>query len=434
MNYTPGAEVTGTISKIAFGGQGILRTDDNFVIFVPYTAPQDTIVCRLKKVKKSYAEGDAVKILAKSPFRTVPKCPYFGRCGGCQLQHISYPEQLEAKKEAIHDALRKFAGCKAEYPITIHASEKQWHYRRHIHLTLKAEPKGYSAGYIADDHHTFLPIELCPIFVSMDNPIIAEVQKAAASLASNGENAKVMIVKQPQGFLLHFHFRDWSESNFKLLEAAKKEHPHWEAVIVSSKTKTSSIGSELLTAQLGHLTMAYSSSSFMQNHPDESMKIYEMIAAIAEKAKPRHALDLYCGIGISTLFLAGHAASLLGIEDNAKAVELAQRNARDNGIHNVSFTKGKVERQLEGAFAKQSWDFVLLNPPRIGVEKKVIQILLANLPKNIIFVSCMPSTLGRDLKYFLENGYEIQQCQAFDMFPQTAHVETLVHLQRIHSN
>lgn len=431
MKYSSGSIIKGTISQIAFGGKGILRTEDNFVVFVPYTAPQDVILCRLTKVKKAYAEAELIEIQVKSPFRIIPKCPYFGRCGGCQLQHLEYQEQINVKGQAIKDSLRKFAQQEGQFPFIIHPAERQWHYRRHIHLTLQTFQNRLQAGYIADDHHTFLPINVCPIFVSIEDPIISEIQDAVSAFSTSCESGKVMVVKEINGdFLLHFHFKNWSQENFKVLEKTKNNHPHWKSLIVSSATKTVALGSDKLSATMGPLSIHYSSSSFMQNHPEESMRIYQTLTDIANTVRPKNILDLYCGIGISSLLVSAKADRVIGIEENAKAIEMAKLNAKENGITNTVFKKGKVETLLSSTLGEQTIDFVILNPPRIGLEKSVITLLLEKQPKDIVYVSCMPSTLARDVKFFLEAGYEIQQCQAFDMFPQTAHVETLIYLKK----
>ncbi|KAF3362462.1 putative RNA methyltransferase pc0248 [Chlamydiales bacterium STE3] len=428
--YKAGEIITGKIESIAFGGKGILRTREQFVIFVPYAAPQDIVQCVLTKIKKGYAEGKLLKVIRPSPLRVQPTCAYFGTCGGCQLQHLNYEEQLDSKAKAIKDSLSKFAKIET-FPFYFHSAQQQWQYRRHIYLTLQAKIKGFQVGYIASDQTTFLSIDHCPIFVSPDQMIFKELQALTAEMSSEKiKNGKLMVVKHPEGgYLLHFHFKHWSSFNFEVIKKHFALQSIWKGLIYSSPAKSQSLGKCCLITEIDRFKIHYSSYSFMQNHPDESVRIYQKLASISQKIQPKNILDLYCGIGISSLFLSQRAETLLGIEENAAAIDLARKNASINSVKNAHFMKGKVEEALLKLPTDNIWDFILVNPPRTGLEHSVVQKLLEFSPRHLVYVSCMPTTLARDIKYFAEKGYKVQECQAFDMFPQTAHVETLVHLK-----
>lgn len=427
--YKVGDRFIGTIIALTFEGKGIIRTQDNFVIFVPYTARGDEVECEILTLKKGYAEAKVIHLIRPSLSRTEPRCPYFGQCGGCQLQHVSYQEQIALKEQAIRDSFRKFAQLDS-IPLKIHCAEQRWGYRRHIYLTLLPCQKGYKIGYIANDHHSLLEIDECPIFIGPSCTIIKELKAAVARMSSSEGGGKVMIVKNPSGdFLLHFHFQKWSSFNASIIKSCKEDFPQWQQVVISSPTRSLHLGETCLQTSMLGLQISYASSSFMQNHPDESAKIYSTLAEITSRIRPQKILDLYCGIGISSLILSSFAEVIIGIEENSTAIKMANKNAIENKKTNIQFIKDKAEHALGHVLSKNYWDMVLVNPPRSGLDKSVVEELVRHQPKDLIYVSCMPATLARDIKCFQEKGYKVQECQAFDMFPQTSHVETLVHLK-----
>ncbi|MGK5593968.1 MAG: class I SAM-dependent RNA methyltransferase [Parachlamydiaceae bacterium] len=426
--YRVGDRITGAINAITFDGKGVIRTQDNFVVFVPYTSRNDEVECEIYLLKKNYAEAKLIHVIKPSAFRTQPLCPYFGQCGGCQLQHISYQEQMAIKEQAIRDSLRKFAHLEA-IALKIHPAQQQWGYRRHVYLTLLPAREGFKMGYIANDH-SFLEVDQCPIFISPDDAIIQELKIAVAKMSSTNGGGKLMIVKNPDGgFLLHFHFEKWSASNLSFIKSYQANSSHWKQVMISSPTKSVRLGKTTLQTSVIGLTISYTSSSFMQNHPEESAKIYATLAEMANQLKPQRILDLYCGIGISSLALSPFADKIIGIEDNGIAIKMANENARNNSKKNIQFIREKVERILDDVLTKEKWDMVIVNPPREGLDQSVVQGLIQHKPRDLIYISCMPATLARDVKCFQEGGFQVQECQAFDMFPQTSHVETLVHLK-----
>lgn len=427
--YQSGDILEGSIASIAFGGYGVMRLSDGFVVFIPFTAPGDRVKIILTKLKKRYAFGTLQEVLQPSPFRVVPKCPYFGVCGGCQLQHIEYQEQLKSKKENIVDAFHKFASIPLEH-LNISPSEKQWAYRRHILLTLQPDAGHYNCGYIGEDNHTLIKIEQCPIFVSPDDPILSQVQETVRKLSnSESSEGRLKILKTPNGtYHLHFHFNEAPKNLFPVINEAKKNFG-WEAIHYTSPKQSGTIGPEVIESFSAGLHIKYSSEAFTQNNPEESEKITSTLVQIVNETGAKYILDLYCGIGITALALGAKSRQVLGIEKSLDAIELARENAKLNNFDNVRFISAKVEKELDKVMAKQTYDLVIVNPPRIGLDPKVREILLDKRPKHLIYISCMPSTLARDLLPFCkEGGYRINRCEAFDMFPQTGHVEILAHL------
>lgn len=406
--YSVNDLITGEIQSLAFGGNGILRLADRMVVFVPFTAPKDHIECRLVQVKKNYAVATITKLISKGPDRTEPRCPYFGTCGGCQLQHLNYSAQCTYKQNAVRDALRLD-------DIDMTPAQEVWGYRRHITLTLEPAPKGFRAGYITTDNASLLEVKQCPIFLTEESPVFDSVSSFCKKLdSSKSKEGKVKIVKIKEGeFCLLFHF-DVIPSNFK--EVCKTPLHH-----------SITIGDPTFTIQVDGIPFLTQAGLFLQNHAEMSEKIYKEIKRIVEKSKPNVLLDLYCGIGISSILAAPFAKEIYGVEWDKKAIEFAVKNAAN--LKHVHFEAIDVSKALKKLLKKEP-SLVIVNPPRIGLSREATEMLASSRCQELIYISCQPATLARDLKILQKAGFTIEKADAFDMFPQTGHVETLVHLKR----
>lgn len=428
--FQTGDIVTGEITQLAFGGNGILRRD-GLVIFVPFTAPEDQVEIRITEKKKNFAFGEIVRILTPSPKRTPPLCPYFGQCGGCQLQHLDYASQLEHKRQCVEDALQRIANIPINFPISIQPAIPNWHYRRHVQLSLRPHLDGFQAGYIATDNNSLLAVNQCPIFVEQDDPILVQLQEVAQALKSNKDQTsnRVTILKgDVNRYILDFQFEKQFPSNAEIVfTQALERWSQWMGISASTPTEFISFGNTALSLQIDELSFQSSPRAFLQNHPQQSQAIYNAVCEIVEKSGVQKVLDLYCGIGISSLLLRKQGVRVIGVENNKEAVALARANAIHNQLPDVTFLQANVENVIKQVLAQHKPDCVLLNPPRTGLHPKVITALQQRKPKELLYISCMPTTLARDLKGLCQN-YRVVQCSAFDMFPQTAHVETLVHL------
>lgn len=424
-------DITGEITNLAFGGEGILR-HENLVIFVPFTAIGDLVVCRITKRKKNFAHAELVELLNPSPERIKPLCPYFGTCGGCQLQHIDYKAQLEHKQQTVVDGLKRIAHLPIESIPPTNPAETQWAYRRHITLTLKTNPQGtLSAGYIATDH-SFLPITHCPIFTTPEDPIINQINAFVNQLKypPNCEG-KATILKHTTkaAYLISFHFEYKPENVTALAQKFMTSHPNWAGVLLKAPGFFQVYGLASSQLIMDDLSITFSPEAFIQNHPEQSSKIYRSIYQIAQSVAKGPILDLYCGIGITSLMMARVGYSVVGVESNREAIKLAQLNSKNNRAENVSFIKADVKEILPKLLEQYTPSLVVINPPRQGLEKEIVKMLIRNSVKDIVYVSCMPATLARDLKEMCPEHYQVVACQSYDMFPQTAHVETVVHLK-----
>lgn len=418
-----------TVEGIAFGGKGIAR-QDGFVLFVPYTAPGDVIKCRITQKKKTFANAELLEILSESPLRAIPRCPYFGTCGGCQLQHLSYQSQLDYKQQTVSDALKRIGHLQVKVQPTVSSNQK-WEYRRHVTLTLRSFQNRIVIGYISNDNASLLEVKKCPIFIPLEDPLIQLISEALYNFypAPFHEGKLTIFKSEKEQYLLYFQLPTNIEDHSFFTHLLADVKP-LSGIVVKAANNYFSFGETQLQCSLEGMIFSFMPGAFIQNHPEQSQNIYKNVITLAQKSQPKRVLDLYCGIGISSLLLAKEGFSLCGVEENPLAIELAHQNAITNKIDNVQFIQADVQQILKDCL-KKYFELVIVNPPRVGLDPRVIKTLLQHPPKEIIYISCMPSTLARDLSLLCDRIYEIKYCQPFDMFPQTAHVETLVHLSKI---
>ncbi len=376
------------IESVAFGGEGVGRVD-NFVVFVPFAAPEDELEVEIVQLKKKFARGKILQIVKLSPMRVSPLCRYYENCGGCCYQHLNYEYQLEIKKKQVEEIFRKI-GKIATPPIgkTIAASNV-YNYRGkaefHSSITLKDRKIGFldvSGGEILD-------IERCEIMEETINDKLRILRQNKQQLRNN--DARLTI---------------WSG-----LLADQKD-----AVMRMVKGKT------FLVPRRG----------FFQANLYLTDQLVDEVCRLAMYKEINTLIDAYCGSGLFSIFLAPYSQRIVGIEISEKSVKYAQTNAANADVKNVRFVQGKVENILPGEFlsSKKESNLIVLDPPRSGCSESVLRAIADLKPQNVIYVSCNPATQARDVKYLNEQGYELLSLMPMDMFPQTEHIETIGFLAR----
>ena len=419
--------INGQIESIAFGGNGVLK-NQGLVIFVPFTAPQDQVTVEITAQKKNFAFASLRSIDVPSPDRVEPACPYFGTCGGCQFQHLHYSAQLDIKRRFIQDALQRIAQLSFFIPPIVPAP-RSYNYRCHITLRLRPQTKGFQAGYTSWDHHHFVPIAQCPIFCPSGDPIFSYVQHLLKQMDNSGiDEATLRLFKTDSKYLLVFHFFPKIPDNIRICENMLSSHPDIQAILIQSPQEQITFGTPICQTESLGLKASFSPHGFVQNFPEQRNAIYQAILSDIPDQITK-ILDLYCGIGITSLLFAQLSKTVIGIESNPESIAIAQQNAERNGITTATFYHSKVEKMAASLLTTFQPESVLCNPPREGIDASLIHALCTQRVPYIQYLSCMPSTLARDLKLFVENGYTIEKIQGFDMFPQTTHVETLVLLK-----
>lgn len=416
----------GTIESLAFGGKGIIRTSLGCVVFVPFTAPGEKVRCKITLLKKNYAEAELLEVLDHSPQRKVPPCPYFGVCGGCQLQHLGYPEQTRYKQGVVQKALERL------YPdtqVSVIPADPIWAYRQHITLTLIPSSSGFKMGYIAVDNHSLVEIEECPIFHQPQDPILKKCSLLMHALKAHPQNlGKGRLIKTDAGnYILDLHFKKVPKNASQVLPNFLS--PEIQGISVTTPQSTFAYGNFHLELAIENLRFQYHSKAFLQNHLGQSRFLYSHVRDLVKKKNPKILLDLFSGIGITSLLSAPYAHQIYGVEWNQHAVKTAQENGKFHEIKNVQFQAQSVENALPKLLQKKP-EMAIVNPPRIGLSRKVTEALASSSLEEIVYISCHPATLVRDLALFQKKEFSLQEAYAIDMFPQTGHVEALVRLQR----
>ncbi len=426
-----GKEIEGEIMRLAFGGMGVMRYE-GLVVFVPFTAPGELIKAQIKRQHKKFAEAELLEIVKPSTQRRPPVCPYFGTCGGCQLQHLDYADQVDQKQHFVEDALVRIGKLQLAQPVDIVVASCFWAYRRHIRLTLFAKDESYRIGYVGVDGVELVEVSQCPIFINPEDEVVNHVAGLVRRLDFVGDlRAHLSIIKDGEGhYVLLVDFPGPVPVNTEsVLQVAVAEEGSIVGAVWRAGNRGGSYGKTLCRFAIGDLNMTYSPMAFVQCHPEQSEHIYHQIEALTQECKARKVLDLYCGIGVTSLLLAKKGVAVVGVEGNPDAVLLARQNAQNNGCEGVVFERADVSKVTK-KILRQGFDLVILNPPRTGVDAQTLEAIAHAAPKHLIYVSCMPATLARDLAFLCGKGYHVSAVRAYDMFPQTTHVETVTLLER----
>lgn len=380
------------IEKIVPNGFG-LAFAENLTVFVPLSAAGDRLRVRVNQLKGKTAFAEIVEILHASPERTEPRCPYFGRCGGCDFQQLKYEAQLKAKVGIIRDCLTRIGRINYEPEISIVGSPSHYEYRSRAQWHVDTRRK--KIGYFQRKSHDIIDVEICPILKPELQAVLTELRETIAW----------------ESF--------WSETIEIESAIGDGEVSIYSAEIIEP--------TEEISFTANGEKYLHDATSFFQGNP---FLIEQLIETAVANAAGETALDLYCGVGLFTLPLARSFRRVVGVEGYDKAVDYAEKNVENARLSNVKFHRENVSDWLrENSETMKNLDFLLLDPPRSGTEKETVESILRLRPKQISYVSCEPSTLARDLKIFVENGYSVDSIAALDLFPQTHHVETVVRLK-----
>ena len=380
-----------TVERIVPRGFGLAHAEGK-TVFVALAAPGDRLRVRVIQVKGNIAFAEIDEVLESGPNRVPGPCPYFTVCGGCDFQQMTYAEQLESKISIIRDSLRRIGKIEHEIPIGIIGSPKEFGYRSRVQWHLN--PNTREIGYYKRNSRDLVPIDHCPKIVPELNAVLARLRDE-------------MPWEQVWSDKVYIDACVGDEGRVSMNSPG----------ICDPKEISYSVGGE---------TFRYSAGVFFQGN---QFLIPQLLETALSGTEGRNALDLYCGVGLFSLPMARKFEKVIGVEEHPGAVDFAISNAKLNGLRNVQFRAEGVRRFLSG-FDGKDIDFILLDPPRAGTEKETIQNLIRIGTPQISYVACDPGVLARDLKRFVEAGYQISSITALDLFPQTHHVETIARLER----
>ena len=438
------------IDDLAFGGEGVGRLD-GYVIFVRGGLPGDRLRVTLTEARSRYGRGTIEAVLEPSPDRVTPPCPYFGQCGGCRLQHLAYPAQLAFKEKQVRDCLTRLGGLPPFELRPIVPAPEPYGYRNKMEFTV-ADPGPAVGLHAAERYDVVLDIERCLLQSERMNALLDEVRHQART-----RGLSVWDQRTERGLLRFVTVREGRrtgeamvnlvastpdvEALMPVADALKTRVPATASVLVNVNAKKASVaigteehlllGRDHITESLGGLTFQVSANSFFQTNTVQAERLFALVAEACALDGAETVLDLYSGTGAISLLLARRAGHVYGIELAAAAVADAVRNAHANGIDNCTFLAGEVRHVLpalmrEGVRAA----VVVADPPRAGFHPKALAALAALAPARIVYVSCNPATLARDVGDLARQGYRLEWVQPVDMFPQTPHIEAVARLSR----
>ncbi len=436
------------IEKLIYGGDGLARlpADDKGpgkTIFVPFVIPGEKVEASLVETRPGFARARADHILEPSPERVAPGCPYFGRCGGCQYQHIDYAAQLRYKAEILRETLRRTAKLELQSQIQVHAAEP-WHYRNRTRMRIQSAPN-FLLGYNRNASHQLLPVEQCPI----SSPLINDAIRAVWALGNDGavpapvHGIQFFANHDDQQMLVELYVSPGSDAPEcqSFAAALRKAMPAIRGVVVfvSSPVEDESrqfapltsvhgeqgqaIGDGELQYRVANHEFRVSAGSFFQTN---RFLVEELAQVAVGEHKGRAALDLYAGVGLFTLLLLLRFDEVLAVEASPNSFA----DLRHNAATNVKPIRATTEAFLTERGPKLAPDLILVDPPRAGLGEKTARALGRMSVPRVTYVSCDPATLARDLRVLLESGFKVEQAHLFDLFPQTAHLETILHLSR----
>jgi 23S rRNA (uracil1939-C5)-methyltransferase len=397
-----------TTERLAYGGDAVAR-HNGLAVFIPLAAPGERLRVRVVERKKSFARAVIEEVLIASPERRVPACRYFGECGGCQLQHITYEAQLEAKAMFVRDALSRVGQIDWPHEIKVrHASE--FGYRERTQVKLGKPTAGGDQerliGFNRAGSHSICDVSDCLILVPELNSALQSVRSSLSGANARGAAKSI--------------FDEIREVEMAMGEAG-----------VSLEPAFAGFGSEVVQRTVRGAAYRFSPATFFQVN---SLLLNELIEDAIGENTGGLAIDLYAGVGLFTIQLARQFEKVIGVESDGGAAHYALKNIRANGASNVKFYNSRVEEWLDSFLEKHngadSPNFMLLDPPRSGAAGAIIKIA-ALKPARISYVSCDPTTLARDLRRLIDSGYELQRVTAVDLFPQTYHIETVAWLSRL---
>lgn len=439
---------TVTIEGYNTDGLGICRLD-GAVVFVPQTVRGDECEIRIVKVLKNVAYGKVEKIITPSEHRVEPNCPVFAQCGGCDFLHMSYEEELHYKKQRVYEALTRVGGVECE-ELEIVPSPTQERYRNKAIFPCTPNGAEIKAGFYRSHSHDVVECSDCKIQTERANSLRDAVLEWAKKftvpayneVSGNGLLRQIYVRTGEKGSLLTLVINGRRVPYIEeLVQLCRKACTDLRGVVLNTnKAKTNRVvgdkfitiwGEGALVDGLCGVKFAISPRSFYQINHGQAENLYTTAIEFAGFEKTDKVLDLYCGIGTLTLLMASHCESAMGVEIVLEAAGDAEENARRNNITNAKFMCADANRTAELLEIENfKPDVLVTDPPRKGMDAKTIEAIVQIAPKKLVYVSCDPATLARDVKIFTENGFEFSKIKAFDMFPKTANVECCALLVR----
>lgn len=433
------------IDRLGVSAEGVGRID-GFTVFVPYALPGEKVDVRITDVKKTYAIGKLLSILKSSPDRIEPKCPIYDKCGGCQLQHLDYDAQLDVKRQQVIDAVTHIGGLASVPVLPTLGAVNPWNYRNKMQFPVGKNKGKITIGCYEKATHNIIDTDNCAIQKELNNDVVKAVRDIVKKLSipPYDEDKHIGVLRHVVGrvgkngdtmIILVTATKELSNAK-TIVNALRKRLPKLVSVQQNIQTYRNNVimgrdtkllwGKQTILDTIGSLTFHISPRSFFQVNTEQADILYRKALEFANLKGEETVIDAYCGTGTISLFLAKKAYKVYGIEIVKPAILDAQKNARDNNVRNAEFIVGDATEVMPRLYKQDIRpDVVVVDPPRAGCTEEVLKTFAAMKPERIVYVSCNPATLARDLKILDGLGYKTKKVQPVDMFPMSFHVESV---------
>jgi len=384
-------EIELEIQTLTNMGKGLARTADDWVVFIPFCLPGERVLARIYRNEKNFSEADLIRIISRSPERTTPRCDLFGKCGGCQYQHLGYEHQLKWKRRQLEDLLLHMAGMK--FPVlNVIPSPEQYGYRSKItpHFDRPKNGEINAIGFQRAGRRLLIDVNQCSIAHPEINEALPGVRESIRQSSVTYKKGATLLLRADANNNLH-------------------ENPQ-----------------DIAVDRVGSVEFQYPAGSFFQNNPFILDQFTNHVRKEAASGYATHMIDAYCGAGLFALTAAPLFKSVAGIEVSEESIKWAKKNCKINSIENVQFITGKVEEFFNDINFPEAETAVVIDPPRKGCSNDFLSQLFSFAPCTVVYVSCNPATQLRDLLLFKTAGYQLAKVQPFDLFPQTKHLECVM--------
>ena len=419
------------IEKLVQGGSGLARLDSGQAVFVPGVLPGERVIVTIRKKRKGVLEAALVKVLTPSKDRITPLCNGDLECTGATWPHIAYPAQLKHKQEILLDTLKKIGGIEPRRPLPILPSPRTDHYRLRTQFNVRIKDDRPRIGFFRQGSYDLIEVNNAFLIHPVINKVLNNIRTLSDKLPLLTE---LHINASPSGevHLLLFSEQPLSRAMDPFFAELKRTSPEVIGMTgFSGRKKVSTLGRNQLTLEVEGMTLKATEGNFFQVNWEQNRNMVRTVLDFTALTGGETVLDLYCGIGNFSLPLAKKAKTVIGIESGYSAIEDAKANAALNGILNTEFVADDMQKGLKALIGRKlRADVIVLDPPRAGATLKTLERVLAFVPQKIVYVSCNPSTLARDLKFFQLFGFRLDRLQPVDMFPYTYHIECVAEMVR----
>ena len=448
-------EYTMQVVSQGYEGEGIAKINESYPIFIEGALKDEVVKIKIIKTNKNFAYGKLIEVIEPSKDRVEAVCPIYKRCGGCKIQHMSYKGQLDFKWQRVRDCIERISKLDKEivkYPLGM---ENPLMYRNKVQLPIGMFNGQLKIGFFASRSHEIIDMETCFIQDHIANKIveltrgwIKEFNISTCNVDGEYEKSGVLRhlmirrgFKTDEVMVVLVTNKDELPYKDEFIEIITNNIPNIKSIIQNINSKNTNVilgeklitlwGQETISDYIGEFKFNISPLSFFQVNPTQTDVLYSKALEYANLTGDETVFDAYCGTGTITLFLSKKAKKVYGVEIIKQAIDNANINAKENNVSNAEFFVGKSEEVIPSLIDKGvKADVIVVDPPRKGCDVKLLEAITKVSPKRIVYVSCDPSTLARDLKILDENGYKTIEVQPVDMFPQTAHIENVAKLIR----